>query len=291
MREGFRHHIALRAASAAGHRRWRRPRSGLPRCRRPRGSWRRHWPPAPRCRRSNRPAVPCARKAHWPPPPRHACGRWLHLVGDAEQVLHVVAHLMRDHIGLGEIAGRAELVLHVLVEGEVDVDLLVARAIERAHGRLRHAAGRLHEAGEQHELRLLVVAAHLLKISPQTRSVEPSTRATNSLPASESADGTLRVLAARRRSSSVTSVRLSGRVIWVSCAAAGHRHAAAIQHLQQVDAEDELEDEIDDDQEDDGLEAEAAAAAAHGNVDAPAAAGHAGKPKPPPWPRRSSMMS
>ena len=63
------------------------------------------------------------------------------LVGDAEQVLHMVANLMRDHIGLGEIARCAELVLHVLVEGEVDVDLLVGRAIERAHGGLGAAAG------------------------------------------------------------------------------------------------------------------------------------------------------
>ena len=30
----------------------------------------------------------------------------LHLVGDAEQLLHVMADLVRDHVGLGEVAGR-----------------------------------------------------------------------------------------------------------------------------------------------------------------------------------------
>ena len=45
---------------------------------------------------------------------------------DAEEVLHVVADLVRDHVGLGEVAGRAELALELVVEGEVDIELLVA---------------------------------------------------------------------------------------------------------------------------------------------------------------------
>ena len=40
----------------------------------------------------------------------HALPRRLDLIGDAEQLLHVVADLMRDDIGLGEIAGRFEAV-------------------------------------------------------------------------------------------------------------------------------------------------------------------------------------
>ena len=67
----------------------------------------------------------------------HALARRLDLIGDAEQLLHVMADLMGDDIGLGEVAGRAEAVLQLLVEVEVDIDLLVVRAVERAH--LRHA--------------------------------------------------------------------------------------------------------------------------------------------------------
>ena len=37
-----------------------------------------------------------------------AAARSLHFVRDAEQVLHVMADLMRDDVGLREIAGRAE---------------------------------------------------------------------------------------------------------------------------------------------------------------------------------------
>ena len=46
-----------------------------------------------------------------------------HLVVDAEQVLHVVADLVRDDVGLGEVAGRAEAPFQLVVEAEVDVDL------------------------------------------------------------------------------------------------------------------------------------------------------------------------
>ena len=88
--------------------------------------------------------------------------RRVHLVGDAEQVLHVMPDLVRDHVGLGEVAGRAEAVLQLAVEREVDVDGVVVRAIEGTHGRLRDAAGRLYGAAEEHELGIFVVTAKLL---------------------------------------------------------------------------------------------------------------------------------
>src|SRR5512139_3221959 len=75
---------------------------------------------------------------------------------DAEQVLHVVAHLVRDDVGLREVARRTELAVQRVEEAEVDVDLLVARAIERAHRRLAHAAGAARGATEQHQLGLAV---------------------------------------------------------------------------------------------------------------------------------------
>ena len=87
---------------------------------------------------------------------RRAAAR-LHLLGDAEQVLHVMPDLVRDHVGLREIARRLEALAQLAVEAEVDVDLLIGRAVERTHRRLREAARRLHRAGEQHQLGLLVL--------------------------------------------------------------------------------------------------------------------------------------
>ena len=72
--------------------------------------------------------------------------RLVHLLRDAEQRLHVMADLVGDHVGLREVAGRAEAIAQVAVEVEIDVDLLVGRAVERTHRRLRRAAGRAHHA-------------------------------------------------------------------------------------------------------------------------------------------------
>ena len=89
----------------------------------------------------------------------HALARGLDLIGDAEQLLHVMADLMRDDIGLGHVARRVEAVLQLLVEVEVDIDLLVVRAVERAHLRQPSAAGRAHAAGEQHQLGIAIALA------------------------------------------------------------------------------------------------------------------------------------
>ena len=70
-----------------------------------------------------------------------------------------MADLMRDDIGLGEVAWRFEPVLQLLVEVEVDIDLLVVRAVERAHLREPDAAGRAHAAAEQHELGIAIALA------------------------------------------------------------------------------------------------------------------------------------
>ena len=79
-------------------------------------------------------------------------------VGDAEQVLDVMAHFVRDHIGLGEVAGCAEPLLQFPKETQVDVDLAVVGAIERPHGGRSEAAGRLHGTGEEYERRFPVLA-------------------------------------------------------------------------------------------------------------------------------------
>jgi hypothetical protein len=64
------------------------------------------------------------------------------LLHRAEQVLDVMPDLVCDDVSLCEVAGRAEFRLHVAIEGEIDVNLLVARTIEGADARARHAARR-----------------------------------------------------------------------------------------------------------------------------------------------------
>src|SRR4029079_5153603 len=63
---------------------------------------------------------------------------------------------VRDHVGLREVSGRAEALLQVAVEAQVDVDAVVIRAVERPDGRLREAASRPYRIAEQNELRLFV---------------------------------------------------------------------------------------------------------------------------------------
>src|SRR5688572_3315702 len=62
------------------------------------------------------------------------------LLLDAEHGLHVVPDLVRDDVGLRKVARRAEAARQLVEEAQVDIDLLVGRAIERADRRLREAA-------------------------------------------------------------------------------------------------------------------------------------------------------
>ena len=86
----------------------------------------------------------------------------LHLRQDAEQVLHVVSDLVRDHVGLGELAAlaadlaAAETSLEVLEERGVEIDLPIVRTIERSHRGLREPARRARGAGEHDQRRRLI---------------------------------------------------------------------------------------------------------------------------------------
>ncbi|KVK58262.1 hypothetical protein L906_08765 [Agrobacterium sp. TS45] len=86
----------------------------------------------------------------------HRLAAAVELRQNAGQVLDVVAHLMRNHISLREIAGRAETLVQFLEEAGVEIDLAVARAIERAAGGGSITAGGRHLAGEQNQRRLLI---------------------------------------------------------------------------------------------------------------------------------------
>ncbi len=86
----------------------------------------------------------------------HAAAHAVDLGGDAQQPLHMVADLVRDHVGLRKVARRTEPPGQRVEETQVDVDLLVGRAVERAHRRLALAAGGARRAAEQHQPRRLV---------------------------------------------------------------------------------------------------------------------------------------
>ncbi len=88
-------------------------------------------------------------------PPLHG----LDLGVDAQQVLDVVADLVGDHVGLGEIAGRAEALFELVVEAEVDIELVVGGAVEGAHCRAGHAAGRPDLARKDDQVGFFILAA------------------------------------------------------------------------------------------------------------------------------------
>src|SRR5690606_20185862 len=59
---------------------------------------------------------------------------------DADQVLDMMAHLVRDYIGLREIAGCPEFLRQFAEEAEIDIDLGIAGAVERSGSRRGEAA-------------------------------------------------------------------------------------------------------------------------------------------------------
>src|SRR5262245_34624557 len=81
----------------------------------------------------------------------HALLERFDLIRDAEKLLHVMTDLMRNHVSLRHVSRRAEAVLEVLVEIEVDIDLLVIGAIERTHLRHTDPASGTDAAAEQDE--------------------------------------------------------------------------------------------------------------------------------------------
>ena len=121
--EALRHARCRATCAAACRRRSARPRSAPPRCRPARASPCSAASAWPRRRPGSRPAARRAPRARWPAPRRTAAALRVDLVGDAQQVLHVVADLVGDHVGLREIAGRAEARAQRVEEAEVDVDL------------------------------------------------------------------------------------------------------------------------------------------------------------------------
>ena len=96
---------------------------------------------------------------------RRSAGPGADLGVDAQHVLDVVAQLVGQHVGLGEVAGRPEAVGQLPEEGEVDVGLRVDRAVEGPGGRGGGAAAGLHAVPEQDQLGVRVVLACVVEVA------------------------------------------------------------------------------------------------------------------------------
>ena len=75
------------------------------------------------------------------------------LIRGAEQVLDVMAELVRDDIIAREVALRAEPVGEFIEEAGVEINAIIGWAIEGAHGRLRRAAARLARSAKEAQAR------------------------------------------------------------------------------------------------------------------------------------------
>src|SRR6516225_6356399 len=62
-----------------------------------------------------------------------------------------MAKLVSDHVSLAELARRAQAIGQLVEEAQVDIDLLVRRAIKRTGSRLGGAAGRCRVVAEQNQ--------------------------------------------------------------------------------------------------------------------------------------------
>src|SRR5262245_26319156 len=179
--------------------------------------------------------------------PVHALLHPLDLWKNPEQVLHMMPHLVGDHVGLRELAGFAARItgakasLEVLEERRVQVNLAIVRAVERPHRGLRGAAGRACRAREHDERRRLVLLAGLCE------DLLPL-----SLGASEHGRDELPGLIGRRSGSCRLATLLLGAV------SAGE-NLGAVDQQPRVDAEPPGEKS----QHDDGAYAETSATARH----------------------------
>src|SRR5690606_13524158 len=78
-------------------------------------------------------------------------------------VLPMMADFVRDHVSLRKIAGRAQPLLQVREELQIDVEMPVGRTVKRTDGRLREPASRTDRAAEEDECGLLIAQAALLE--------------------------------------------------------------------------------------------------------------------------------
>src|SRR5687767_13672433 len=72
-------------------------------------------------------------------------------------------NLVCDHIGCGKVARRSESLVELTEERQIEVDLLIGRAIERPAGRRCRPTGGLDGPLKEHKDRLAILAASTLE--------------------------------------------------------------------------------------------------------------------------------
>src|SRR6185312_10223900 len=168
-----------------------------------------------------------------------------HLGQDAEKVLDVVAGLMGDDIGRGELAGVARTAvepgLDLAEKTGIEKDLLVRRTVERSHRRLRHAAATaIGDVAEQHDARTGIgLPAGLEDLAPAIVDL-----------AEDAGDHATHLVGRRAGLAGRPAIGLIGR-----------RLAAAVEHLCAADQNARIDAEgvADQAKHDDGADAEPAA--------------------------------
>src|SRR5215475_4805647 len=89
--------------------------------------------------------------------------RRLHTIGNAEQILHVMSNFVRYDVRLREIASCTQAVLEFTKKSQVDVNASIFWTIERTGRAAGEPAAGPSLVREEHQLRLLVLCAHLLE--------------------------------------------------------------------------------------------------------------------------------
>jgi hypothetical protein len=79
-----------------------------------------------------------------------------HLASDAEEILYVMSDLMSENVGLRKITGSTEAAAQFLEKREVNVDVLVAGAVEGPSGRFSEPASGVHSIAKENEPGVLV---------------------------------------------------------------------------------------------------------------------------------------
>src|SRR5262249_20641059 len=89
----------------------------------------------------------------------------VHKLAIAEKILHVMAHLVGDDVGLGKLRLRtAEPPLEFVKEGWIQINGPVRGTVEGANGRRRSTAARVDLLREQHHVRRLITSAGLAEL-------------------------------------------------------------------------------------------------------------------------------
>src|SRR5262245_20006795 len=85
--------------------------------------------------------------------------RIVHLIAPSREVLDVVADFVSDHVGMRKLARRCKSRFQFVKEVQIEIDLLICRAIEGPDGCFGKAARGLRLTGKQYQLRVTILPA------------------------------------------------------------------------------------------------------------------------------------